>query len=73
MEKTDRLMMGVKRGIEEMKGGGGGGAGSQEAQGSPSPSVPSAGAVPLRSGTATGGERDRSRESLWPVVEAPRE
>ncbi|KAF9244186.1 hypothetical protein BU15DRAFT_71745 [Melanogaster broomeanus] len=89
MEKTDRMMAGVKRGLDEMMG-----APQQQphqpqtlsqpspqqspTHGSEQPALqppqagmnPNAAAVPL----ARAGERERSRESIWPVVEsAPRE
>jgi GATA-binding protein len=67
VEKTDRLMMGVKRGIDEMKGGTG--------QEDPQPSTPSviqgAVAVPLRASTGSSPERERTKENVWPVVEPP--
>ncbi|KIK95619.1 hypothetical protein PAXRUDRAFT_140291 [Paxillus rubicundulus Ve08.2h10] len=85
IEKTDRMMAGIKRGLDEMMGA------SQQQQHQPqtlsqpqphaSPEQPAqqspqagtnatAAAVPL----ARAGERERSRESIWPIVEsAPRE
>jgi GATA-binding protein, other eukaryote len=64
LEKTDRLMVGVKRGIDEMRSGGG----QQEAQAPPAPGASSASAIPIRT---AGLERERSRESVWPSVESP--
>lgn len=71
MEKTERLMVGVKRGIDEMRGVGVGGEEGEKSPkvssvvGSPaSPSSNGASSVPLA--RAAGGER----ASIWPVVES---
>jgi hypothetical protein len=65
LDKTDRMMAGLKRGIDDMQSGGGpsqpepqGGQQAQQKQpdGSEAPSVPLSRA-----------EKDRSRESVWPV------
>jgi len=66
LEKTDRMMAGVKRGLDEMRAGqaqaqGGQGSGSQGQQSQQSPSQ--AAAVPI-----SRPERPRSRESVWPVA-----
>jgi GATA-binding protein len=67
MEKTDRMIVGVKRGIEEMKG-----VGQTESQTPPGSSAAGANLVPLRAGAGTGAgvERERSRDSVWPVVDS---
>ena len=62
LEKTDRLLVGMKRGIDEMRSG----SGQQETQ--VSAAATNAVTVPIRT---PGVERERSRESVWPVVESP--
>ncbi|THH11398.1 hypothetical protein EW146_g8058 [Bondarzewia mesenterica] len=62
LERTERLMAGVKRGLDEMKGVGQSAEGGQSQQGSPA-------SVPLQK-SASGGQK----ESVWPVQsEAGRE
>ncbi|KAH7923962.1 hypothetical protein BV22DRAFT_546568 [Leucogyrophana mollusca] len=73
IERTDKLMAGVKRGLDEMLN-----VAQQQhqqqqqqhqqqEQPAKAPSHPiTAGAVPL----ARSGDRDRTRESVWPIVEA---
>jgi GATA-binding protein len=65
-EKTEKMMAGVKRGLDEMRGvhlPSGGGSGSTSSTASASQS---GGAVPLmRSGGE--GDRPRSRASVWPL------
>lgn len=67
LEKTDRLMVGVKRGIDEMRTG----QQPQPQQGQSQSQTPSqgigGGAVPLIRGSGT--DKERSRETVWPVVE----
>lgn len=71
LEKTDRIMAGVKRGIEEMRAGGSDGQQQgQQQQGSPNGPAPS---VPLQRSASGSGS---ARESVWPVsvqAEAARE
>ncbi|KIJ65284.1 hypothetical protein HYDPIDRAFT_88769 [Hydnomerulius pinastri MD-312] len=92
IEKTDRMMAGIKRGLDEMMGASqqhqqqqhqqqtlpqpqqqqqqAHGSSEQPVQQSPQAGTNSGTAVPL---TRTG-DRERSRESIWPVVEStPRE
>jgi GATA-binding protein len=83
LERTDRMMLGVKRGLEEMRGaqpaGGAGheGAGSASApqqqqdsqqQQQPTASSPTAPAVPLPTRTSPGAKERRDGPSIWPVV-----
>lgn len=84
VEKTDRLMAGVKRGLDEMRGVGGsqGQQQQQQQQQQQSPqggqvqaqAVPqnaggtAAPAVPLARGS--GADRERSRDSVWPLVDS---
>jgi hypothetical protein len=61
LDKTDRIISGLKRGIDEMRSG-------QQAMQTQT-AISGAGAV--RNGNSIlGNERERSRESVWPVVEA---
>lgn len=80
LERTDRMIVGVKRGIDEMRGTSPpqpqqqqspqqGGQPSQvqpPSQGMASTGNPAA--VPLI--RASGADRDRTRESVWPVVDS---
>ncbi|KAJ7262130.1 hypothetical protein C8J57DRAFT_1719668 [Mycena rebaudengoi] len=65
LRETDRLMAGVKRGIDEMRAGGGGAAsassGSEQAQQGGAPMA----LLPVRDRE----QRERGRESLWPLSE----
>ena len=66
LERTDRLIAGVKRGLEEMHSAG---SGAVSGPGTSSPPTGAGSSVPLSSGSR-GDRGDRSRESatVWPVV-----
>jgi len=69
-ERTDKLLLGVRKGMDEIRGGG---ATQGPGSGSGSGSVPSTGAQVsgpasvLRTGSTT--EKERARESVWPIID----
>jgi hypothetical protein len=58
-DKTDKLLLGVRKGMDELRGGG--------APQGPA-SAPSTAAQVVRTGSTA--EKERTRESVWPIIDA---
>jgi hypothetical protein len=60
-DRTDKLLLGVRKGMDELRGGG-------APQGPAPASSTAAQASVLRAGSTA--EKERTRESVWPIIDA---